>query len=100
MSLRVGEGRPYPPTGLTTKRWEMIQPELVSWNNVTTTQRHVSIEAILDLPRRVGPRSTDRYPHIVEYRGVLYLEDGHNRMVRDLLAGKTSTLARIYLCFD
>ncbi len=99
MSLQVREGRPYPPTGLTSARWLFVPPQLVSWKNVTTTQRHVDIETILGLkPRTMVAK--DPHPHIVEYRGVLYLEDGHNRMVRDLLAGRTSTLARIYLCFD
>lgn len=92
--LTVAEGRPYPPTGLTTSTWRQVRPQWISWDDVTTTQRHVSIEAMLGVFDGAG--STDDRPHVVEYEGRLYLEDGHNRMVRDLLAGRRHGYARVY----
>ncbi len=90
----IAEGRPYPPTGLTTARWREIRPEWISWCDVTTTQRHVSIEAMLGMLDGTG--STDDRPHAVEHEGRLYLEDGHNRMVRDLLEGRRYGYVRVH----
>jgi hypothetical protein len=93
---RISEGRPYPPSGLTTMQWGLIQPEWVPWSRVVTTQRHVAIAAMLHIAVDLHEvRSTDPHPHIVEHEGTLYLEDGHNRMVRDLLDGKEQGLCRV-----
>lgn len=88
----IREGRPYPASGLTTDEWSRIEPEWVRWADVVTTQRHVSIEALLGIGI---PHSRDRHPHLIEHEGVLYLEDGHNRMVRDVLDAREHGFVRV-----
>ena len=90
--MRVAEGRPYPPSGLTTDLWSRIPPERVRVADLVTTQRHLDIEALVSGRLRPG---SDVRPHVVEHDGVLYLEDGHHRCTRAELRGMTHVLARV-----
>lgn len=80
--ITVGTTRPYPETGLSTATWMQIEPEWVHWRDLITTQGYVSIPALLG---QVPPHGVDPFPHVVEWDGRLYLEDGHNRVVRNIL---------------
>lgn len=90
--MRVGNTRPYPPTGLTTTQWRNIGLDLVAFDDLTTTQDGIYLHALFAPPR---PES-DGFPHVVEWEGTLYLEDGHTRVVREYLRGYGSTLMRVY----
>lgn len=90
--LSVGDGRPYPPTRLSTARWiEEVPVRAVRIDQLTTTQPHVGIGSVL-WGTTNGP---DPYPHVVSWRGRLYLEDGHGRIVRALLDGRATFLCRV-----
>lgn len=43
----------------------------------------------------VTPVGGDRYPHVVEWRGQLYLEDGHHRATKAMLRHQATILARV-----
>lgn len=89
--LAVADGRPYPPTGLTTDLWLRLPVETVDVQALITTQPHLHIDALLTpRPQR------DPYPNVVEHDGALYLEDGHHRVTRLALAGERYILARVY----
>lgn len=86
----VVERRPYPPTGLTTERWRREVPiELVELRHLTLTQRHLYVDALLGYE---GVPDGDAYPHVVSFDGKLYLEDGHTRVVREVLIRRTNAL--------
>lgn len=86
--------RPYPATGLTTARWAAevdVQP--VPVRRLWLTQRGVQVAALFG----VLDRDSDIYPHVVAHDGELYLEDGHHRVVREVLMyGHTVIQARVY----
>lgn len=74
--------RPYPATGLSTARWAAeVDVEPVPACQLWLTQRCVQIAALFG----VLDRDSDSHPHVVAHDGELYLEDGHHRVVREVL---------------
>lgn len=91
--LTIGTGRPYPPTGLTTAAWSELEPVLVDLDHVTTTQDAADLRSLVHGLRR---GESDVYPHVVEWQGRRYLEDGHNLAVRRYLRGVTIQRCRVF----
>jgi hypothetical protein len=90
--LTIADGRPYPPTGLTTARWiGEVPTSAVRLDALTTTQTHVDIAAVL-YREHTGP---DPHPNVIAWGGRLYLEDGHGRVVRAILDGHTVWPCRV-----
>ncbi|WP_153397904.1 type II toxin-antitoxin system VapB family antitoxin [Ornithinicoccus halotolerans] len=89
----VGEGRPYPPHGLTDpKDWAHLPPRAVRLDELITTK------ATLDLQTLLSPDSTfygDIFCHVVRWRGDLYLEDGLHRALRAALAQRAVVHGRV-----
>ena len=89
----VGEGRPYPDHGYSTPRdWASLPPRPVRLDELVTTKRTLDLDALL------AEDSTffgDLFPHVVQFRGVLYLEDGLHRAVRTALHQRTAIHARV-----
>lgn len=94
----VGEGRPYPDHGLTTAgQWAEISPSQVRLDELVTTKR------TLDLDTLLSDDSTfygDLFAHVVQYQGVLYLEDGLHRAVRAALQQRPVLHARVLVMDD
>jgi hypothetical protein len=87
--------RPYPPTGLTTARWiENVFSQPVYLRDLWLTQNGVRIGPLFGLTDIHA--SADIYPHVVSWRGELYLEDGHHRVVREALAGVRVMAMRVF----
>ena len=83
---------------MTTERWIREVPgQRLRLDDVTPTQRGVWIKALLDPSEPVGG---DELPHVVNYRGRLYLEDGHTRWTRQKLLGREWFTARVYTVED
>ncbi|MBM7767176.1 Arc/MetJ family transcription regulator [Glutamicibacter nicotianae] len=58
----------------------------------------VTTKATLDLETLLSEDSTfygDLFPHVVRYRGVLYLEDGMHRALRSALHHRSVIHARV-----
>lgn len=74
--------RPYGATGLTTSTWLATVPvREVALADLWLTQTGVRIKPLF------GPhRNPYRPPFVVAYRGRLYLEDGHHRLIQLALA--------------
>ncbi|MCL1870234.1 MAG: type II toxin-antitoxin system VapB family antitoxin [Promicromonosporaceae bacterium] len=89
----VGEGRPYPDHGLVSATdWADVPPRQVRLDELVTTKR------TLDLDRLLAEDSTfygDLFAHVIEYDGVLYLEDGLHRAVRAALQQRPVLHARV-----
>lgn len=89
---RVGESRPYPDHGKTPRDWASVPPRQVRLDQVTTTKRHLDLEALL------SEDSTfygDLFAHVVKWGGELYLEDGLHRAVRAALQQRLVVHARV-----
>lgn len=87
----LGE-RPYPPHGLTLRDWAEIPPRQVRLDQLTTTKRELALDKLL------VEDSTfygDLFPHVVEWKGSLYLEDGLHRALRAALQQRTQIHARV-----
>jgi Arc/MetJ family transcription regulator len=88
----VKEGRPYPDHGMTMKQWADIPPRPIRLDQLVTTKRHLALDRLL------AEDSTfygDLFPHVVEWQGSLYLEDGLHRALRAALQQRTSIHARV-----
>lgn len=88
----VSEGRPYPDHGLTARQWADIPPRPVRLDQLVTTKRELALDRLL------AEDSTfygDLFPHVVEFRGDLYLEDGLHRALRAALQQRTSIHVRV-----
>ena len=89
----VGDGRPYPDHGLTTaKQWADVPPRQVRLDELTTTKRTLDLD---DLLAEDSTFSGDLFAHVVQYRGVLYLEDGLHRAMRAALQQRPMLHARV-----
>jgi Arc/MetJ family transcription regulator len=89
---KVSEGRPYPDHGLTTKQWADIPPRQIRLDELVTTKRELALDRLL------AEDSTfygDLFPHVVEYEGEMYLEDGLHRALRAALQQRNSIHARV-----
>ena len=89
----VGEGRPYPEHGLSTRDWAAIPPTQVQLDNLITVKRTLDLDVLL------AEDSTfygDMFAHVVEWRGELYLEDGLHRALRCALAQRNVLHARVH----
>ncbi len=89
----VGDTRPYPDHGLTTpKDWSDVPPRQVRLDELVTTKRSIDLDALL------SEDSTfygDLFAHVVEFGGVLYLEDGLHRALRAALQQRPVLHARV-----
>jgi Arc/MetJ family transcription regulator len=88
----VRDGRPYPEHGLTIKEWADIPPRQVWLDQLITTKRELALDRLL------AEDSTfygDLFPHVVEWQGVAYLEDGLHRALRAALQQRNSIHARV-----
>ena len=89
----VGDQRPYPDHGLTSRQWTDVAPRLVRLDDLITTKR------TLDLQMLLSEDSTfygDLFPHAVQWHGVIYLEDGLHRAVRAALRNRVVLHARFF----
>ncbi len=89
----VGEGRPYPDHGYESPRqWAEVSPRVVRLDQLVTTKRTLDLDALL------AEDSTfygDLFAHVVQYKGVMYLEDGLHRAVRAALQQRAVLHARV-----
>lgn len=88
----VGDGRPYPEHGLSNREWARIPPRQVRLDSLITTK------AVLDLHSLLAKDSTfygDLFPHVVQWRGEFYLEDGLHRALRAALHQRSVLHARV-----
>jgi Arc/MetJ family transcription regulator len=89
---RVREGRPYPAHRFTPGDWAKIPPHPVRLDQLVTTKRELGLDHLL------AEDSTfygDLFPHAVQWKGELYLEDGLHRCLRAALQQRTSIHVRV-----
>jgi Arc/MetJ family transcription regulator len=89
---RVGDERPYPPHGLTTKEWGKIEPSEVRLADLVTTKRLLDLDVLFD---EDSTFYGDLFPHVVAWQGEFYLEDGLHRTLRAALQQRQTIHARV-----
>ena len=90
----VRNGRPYPEHGLTLRNWAAIPPRPVRLDQLITTKGELALDRLL------AEDSTfydDLFPHVVEWEGELYLEDGVHRALRAALQQRNVIHARVHV---
>lgn len=88
----VLDGRPYPAHGLSLRDWAEIPPRQVRLDQLTTTKRELALDKLLaDDSTFYG----DLFPHVVEWNGRMYLEDGLHRALRAALQQRNQIHARV-----
>ena len=88
----VQDGKPYPDHGMSLKQWAEIPPRPVRLDQLITTKRELGLDRLL------AEDSTfygDLFPHVVQWRGELYLEDGLHRALRAALHQRLVLHARV-----
>lgn len=85
-------GCPWGSSGLSSATWRDVPAEPVTIADLVATQPGVLFEA---LAADATPVGGDPLPHVIEWRGQRYLEDGHHRVVRAALGGATVVSARV-----
>ena len=89
---QVGEGRPYPDHARSSREWAEIPPRPVRLDQLITTKN------VLDLHTVLAKDSTfygDLFPHVIRWKGELYLEDGLHRALRAALHQRTVLHVRV-----
>ncbi|MDP9427511.1 MAG: type II toxin-antitoxin system VapB family antitoxin [Actinomycetota bacterium] len=88
----VRNGRPYPDHGLTARDWAMIPPRQIRLDSLTTTKCELALDTLLaDDSTFYG----DLFPHAVQWKGELYLEDGLHRALRAALQQRNVIHVRV-----
>jgi Arc/MetJ family transcription regulator len=88
----VRNGRPYPDHGLSTRDWAAIPPRQVRLDTLITTKKELALDTLLaDDSTFYG----DLFPHAVQWRGDLYLEDGLHRALRSALQQRNVIHVRV-----
>ncbi|MGJ9403799.1 type II toxin-antitoxin system VapB family antitoxin [Arthrobacter sp. KK5.5] len=94
----VGDSRPYPDHGyVSPKDWAVVSPRQVRLDELVT------VKTTLDLGALLAEDSTffgDLFPHVVVWRGTMYLEDGLHRAVRTALHHRSVMHARVLVLED
>ncbi len=88
----VRDGRPYPEHGFSLKQWSEIPPRRVRLDQLVTTKRELALDKLL------AEDSTfygDLFPHVVQWEGAMYLEDGLHRALRAALKQRHQINARV-----
>lgn len=88
----VGDGRPYPEHGLEPRDWAKIPPRQVRLDQLVTTKRELDLDSLLS---KDSTFYGDLFPHVVQWQGQLYLEDGMHRALRAALHQRTVLHARV-----
>ncbi|NED95881.1 type II toxin-antitoxin system VapB family antitoxin [Phytoactinopolyspora alkaliphila] len=89
---RVGDGRPYPDHDTPLREWAELPPRPLRLDELITVKRNLDLETLL------ASDSTffgDLFPHVVEWKGELYLEDGLHRALRAALQQRPVIHARV-----
>jgi len=78
----VHDGRPYPEHGFSARDWANVPPHPVRLDQLVTTKRELALDKLLD---EDSTFYGDLFPHAVQWKGELYLEDGLHRALRAAL---------------
>jgi Arc/MetJ family transcription regulator len=88
----VRDGRPYPDHKLSARDWARVAPRAVRLDELVTTKKQLALDHLLD---EDSTFYGDLFPHAVQWRGDIYLEDGLHRALRAALQQRNTLHVRI-----
>ncbi|MQY05386.1 hypothetical protein ACRB68_34600 [Actinomadura sp. RB68] len=88
----MGDGRPYPDHGLSSRDWARLPPRQIRLDQLISTKRELDLQSLL---AKDSTFYGDLFPHVVQWRGDLYLEDGLHRALRAALQQRLVLHARV-----
>jgi Arc/MetJ family transcription regulator len=91
---RVGDGRPYPDHGLTSRGWAAVPPRQVRLDELVTTKDTLQLATLLD---EDSTFYGDLFAHVVWWENEYYLEDGLHRALRAALQQRNVLHARVHV---
>jgi Arc/MetJ family transcription regulator len=94
---RVGESRPYPEHGTTSRAWSQVPPRQVRLDQLVTTKDTLKLTSLLD---EDSTFYGDLFAHVVQWQGEYYLEDGLHRALRAALQQRHVVHARVLVLED
>lgn len=89
--------RPWADTGMTTEKWKQVPIFTLGIDDLIATQDGVKLSPL------ITPGESfcgDEIPHVVSWRGNLYLEDGHHRVIGALCRNEKKIRARVLTVID
>lgn len=89
---RVGDVRPYPAHDTTLREWAELPPRQLRLDELVTIKRTLDLETLLS---KDSTFFGDLFPHVVEWEGEYYLEDGLHRALRAALQQRQVIHARV-----
>lgn len=76
---------------MSTARWLTIPTRTVRIDELTATQPGIYFHGL----NTDTPVGGDQSPHVIDWHGTLYLEDGHHRAIKAALNGQDTITARV-----
>jgi len=78
--------------GLSARDWANVAPRTIRLDELTTTRKELALDQLLD---EDSTFYGDLFPHAVQWRGEIYLEDGLHRALRAALENRHTIHVRI-----
>jgi Arc/MetJ family transcription regulator len=94
---RVGESRPYPEHGTTSRAWSQVPPRQIRLDQLVTTKDTLKLTSLLD---EDSTFYGDLFAHVVLWKDEYYLEDGLHRALRAALQQRHVVHARVLVLED
>jgi Arc/MetJ family transcription regulator len=88
----VRDGRPYPDHGLRDRDWAAVAPRSVRLDHLVSTRCQLALDKFLD---KDSTFYRDLFPHVVQWQGECYLEEGLDRALRVALQQRLTLHARV-----
>jgi Arc/MetJ family transcription regulator len=88
----VREGRPYPDHQLSARDWANVAPRPVRLDELITTKKELALDQVLN---EDSTFYGDLFPHAVQWKGEIYLEDGLHRALRAALQQRNTLHVRV-----
>lgn len=92
-------GARWPPTGLSTLAWRQLEPVLLPVGGLWVTQ---DVHPVFVLRKMLGEPSWcgDVLPHVIDWSGRWWVEDGHTRVRVAVLRGECEIWCRVWRASD
>jgi hypothetical protein len=85
-------GEPWGNTGMSSSKWLHQPTRTFRIADLIATQPAILLHALTENGAPIG---ADKYPHVIQWQGNTYLEDGHHRVVRAAINGERTITARV-----
>jgi hypothetical protein len=82
---------------MSTLDWFKIEPQELDIHELVKSQAHLNWDSLIQ--ESDDSYSGDTFIHVIRFNGINYIVDGHHRVMKYKLKGKTTIKGR-FLCKD